>query len=83
IDTASKEVKIRDLQVQIDAASRGIKLAENLKDQGRVDSLLLRRRELELTLDGLRGALDFTSKPVELVDDATAMRLEEAGRQDL
>jgi hypothetical protein len=83
LDTADKSKKIADLEAKIEAANRGIKLAEGLKDQTRVDDLLIQRRKLELTLKELGDDLDFTTKPVELVDDDTAMRLEEAGRRGL
>jgi DNA-binding response OmpR family regulator len=83
LDTASKPEKIADLEAKIEAANRGIKLAEGLKDQTRVDDLLIQRRKLELTLKELGDDLDFTTKPAELVDDDTAMRLEEAGRLGL
>lgn len=83
IDTADKAKKIADLEARIEAANRGVKLAESLNDPTRVDDLLLQRKKLELTLQELAGDLDFTAKPADLVDDATAMRLEEAGRQGL
>lgn len=95
IDTASVEVKIADLESKKAKILKTIELEESLlknpkiedvekkKILGRIDEMLFKLRAVNNTRQELGGDLDFTAKPAELVDDDTAMRLEEAGRLGL
>ena len=85
IDTASVEVKIADLKAKEGKIEEAIALEEKLttRNQDRIDELLFKLRAVKKTLNELGGDLDFTVKPAELIDDDTARRLEEAGRQGL
>ncbi len=95
IDTASVEVKIADLESKKAKILKTIELEESLlknpeiedvekkKILVRIDELLFKLSAIKKTLNELGGDLDFTAKPAELIDDDTARRLEEAGRQGL